>query len=75
MKKFYFKVREVSVSYVAAYGENEDEAWEKVNDAANYDEIPNLRFQSREIDDITDAVENLIVDGRAEEKEYPVIEE
>ena len=75
MKKFYFKVREVSVSYVAAYGENEDEAWEKVNDAANCDEIPNLSFQDREIDDITDAVENLIADGRAEEKEYPVIEE
>ena len=75
MKKFYFRVREISVGHVAVYGENEEDAWEKVSDAASNDEIPNLRFCGRSISEITETVEELILEGGADEDEYPVIEE
>lgn len=72
MKKFYFKVKEIYVARVAAYGEDEEDAWEKVNEAANCDEIY-WRFVDRDINDISETTENRIKEGYAFEEEYPVV--
>lgn len=73
MKKFYFRVKEKYVAYVAAYGEDADDAWERVHEAASSDEIRNWRFIDRDVEDISEAAERHIEEGLFFVEDYPLV--
>lgn len=73
MNKFYFRVEEKNIAYVAAYGEDADDAWERVNEAASNDEIRNFRFIDRDIDDVSETAERYIKEGVFFVEDYPLV--